>query len=87
MKAVSDDYLRCLGGLKSAEPHASVRFFSSVTGKEKRTEFGASYWVENLVSKVRYSDALQTMCKILWGEKQATAQHVLIELGPHSRFF
>jgi acyl transferase domain-containing protein len=84
MKVVSEDYLKSLEGLKTAEPRAAVKFFSSVTGEEKRSGFGASYWVENMLSQVRYSDALETLCKTQQAGTEAATQHILIELGPHS---
>ncbi|KAF1935948.1 ketoacyl-synt-domain-containing protein [Clathrospora elynae] len=85
MKAVADQYMKLLDGLEVLVPRDGVRFFSSVTGKEKTTDFGAAYWVQNLVSTVRFSDALLASC----GRTHAKigskgVMPVFVEIGPHS---
>ena len=89
MKKVSDEYLRSIAHIKAGIPRSHVRFFSSVSGIERSSGFGPSYWVENLVSKVRFSDALQQICKAGLASSSAGAStglpvHLFIELGPHS---
>ncbi|UKZ74669.1 Type I Iterative PKS [Trichoderma virens FT-333] len=79
MKLVSSDYLQQLEGLEAGSTDPSIRYFSSVTGREKFDEFGGSYWVDNLVSPVRFSDALQSLH---YGLKQVSLN--IIEIGPHS---
>lgn len=76
MRLVSDDYLVKLEGLESGTVDPAIRFFSTVTGEEKHDDFGSSYWVENLVSPVRFSTALQLLC-------QDQTSLNLIEIGPH----
>ena len=51
-------------------------YFSSVTGKSKRTGFDATYWRTNMESPVLFSQAVQ--CLI-----EQSDVH-LIEIGPHS---
>ncbi|KAI5865300.1 putative polyketide synthase [Durotheca rogersii] len=78
MKVVSNEYLARLKGLQSSSTSSSVRFFSTVTSQEKHKGFGASYWVDNLVSQVRFSDALE-----LLGKELCQGPLNLIEIGPH----
>lgn len=57
-----------------------IAFYSSVFGCLKSSGFGPEYWVENLVSPVRFSDAVQSLTTTLAG-----AQHnIFLEIGPHS---
>lgn len=79
MRLVSSDYLHQLEGLKTSSTDPLIRYFSSVTGQEKFDTFGGSYWVDNLVSPVRFSAALQSLYHEL---KHASIN--IIEIGPHS---
>lgn len=58
MKKVASEYYNSISHIKAATPKASVKFYSSVTSTLKTTDFLAQYWVDNLVSKVRFSNAL-----------------------------
>ncbi|KAI2467435.1 putative polyketide synthase [Annulohypoxylon bovei var. microspora] len=78
MRLVSDDYLSRLEGVESGSASPTTRFFSTVTGEEKRDGFGPSYWVENLVSPVRFSSALQRLCQEI-----GQTSFGMIEVGPH----
>ncbi|KAI1455311.1 putative polyketide synthase [Annulohypoxylon moriforme] len=78
MRLVSNDYLTQLEGLESRSASSETRFFSTVTGKEKFDGFDSSYWVQNLVSPVRFSSALEHLCQ----EIGQTALS-MIEIGPH----
>lgn len=78
MQLVGDEYLQRLQDLPSNECSSAIRFFSSVTEKEKSDGFGPSYWVDNLVSQVRFSGAVQLLAKRL-GRTSLN----LIEIGPH----
>lgn len=78
MKLVSPDYLDRLEGLEAGSVDPSIRYFSTVTGNEKLDGFGSSYWVDNLVSPVLFSAALQSLCQ----ESSHTSLN-LIEIGPH----
>lgn len=62
--------------------------FSSVTSTYVATErlTEADYWVTNMVSQVRFSDALTELCSSLvagLSDSSDTAQIRLIEVGPH----
>lgn len=79
MKMIANKYLEALGEIKYAEPLPSTRFFSSVTAEEKISNFEAAYWVENLTSTVRFSDALQ---KLVLADTQTL--HLILEIGSHA---
>lgn len=79
MHLVSADYLHHLDGLESGSVDTAIRYFSSVTEQEKFDGFGASYWVDNLVSPVRFCGALRNLYR---GLRQTTVN--IIEIGPHT---
>ncbi|KAL8790177.1 MAG: hypothetical protein Q9195_006504 [Heterodermia aff. obscurata] len=80
MEFVADKYLTLLSGITPMDV-SEVDFYSTVTGsKVKGLELQPNYWVTNLVSRVRFSEALISMC----GEKVADRVGTLIEVGPHS---
>ena len=84
MSAVAHKYLESLSEVKDHSSTSGIRFFSSVTGQEKTSGFGASYWVENLVSKVRFSDALEELARHSLLDCPTSVRKVFVELGPHS---
>lgn len=81
MRAVADDYRARLGALDSEDGDTSdgVVFISSVTGQHKTSGFDAEYWVSNLVSPVRFVDAVQTLAKS-WEQQR---HGFFVEIGPH----
>lgn len=86
MQAIADDYLQLMGtfssGKKLPVPHL-IHMFSTVTGKEVTEEhLTAEYWVENMVSPVRFTSGLAAMCPrstISEGNMPC-----IVEIGPHS---
>lgn len=80
MRTVADDYRARLGVLDVENNDEEVAFFSSVTGQPKRSGFGAEYWIANMVSPVRFSDAVQALGK---ARHQPGQQALYIEIGPH----
>lgn len=85
MKAVADQYRNALQGLESSETRKDVQFFSSVTGVLKTSGFGADYWVQNLVSTVRFPNALIASCEQPYtAPRSRTVPRVFLEIGPHS---
>lgn len=85
MEAVAEEYLQSLGGLQTERKSTAVKFYSSVTGDEKTSGFGPSYWVENLISKVRFREALEKLCRSLRQKSvQTSVCHNFTEIGPHS---
>lgn len=87
MEQKSQDYFRALDGLQSNCPLKDIRFISTVTASEKTENFGPAYWVENLVSKVCYRDAIKEYFRMQRDDFQpgmAQIKHILIEIGPHA---
>lgn len=96
MAPVADEYRALMGTLRAQAPEAThdggVQIVSSVTGGvlaagEMAT---AEYWVQNLVSPVRFSQALVALCTSNVAKKQLKVgggaelpvSH-LVEVGPH----
>jgi len=87
MQEASTTYLGRLNGLEVKSPLKSRRFISTVTALERISGFGPRYWVENLVSKVRYSDAILRHCHLEQGVDRplrGRAKQIMIEIGPHA---
>ncbi|KAL8707717.1 MAG: hypothetical protein Q9220_007297 [cf. Caloplaca sp. 1 TL-2023] len=83
MRTVADDYLADLGTLDVSHDNTGddkIAFFSSVTGQLKTSSFGAEYWITNLVSPVRFSDAVRAL---ITSKHQDNPQHCFIEIGAH----
>ncbi|KAK3942538.1 putative polyketide synthase protein [Diplogelasinospora grovesii] len=82
MRAVADDYgnrLGVLGSEKNPDVDGNeVDFVSSVSGTRKSCGFGSEYWTTNLVSPVRFCDAIQSLTASM------PRRHTFfIEIGPH----
>jgi acyl transferase domain-containing protein/SAM-dependent methyltransferase len=97
MQEVSDEYFSLLGSLSGYHTEASdpVHMFSSVTGNRiEDRQLDAQYWVDNLVSPVRFADAVTQMCFSRVEKGQASIQmnantgsvfsDILVEIGPHA---
>jgi acyl transferase domain-containing protein len=87
MKAVADTYLSSLAEIESSIADSSQIFVSSVTGDRKYDGFGSAYWTQNLVSTVRFSEAVENYCKFtqdLDGTDRHNNKTVFLEIGPHS---
>ncbi|CAH0023222.1 unnamed protein product [Clonostachys rhizophaga] len=95
MKLVADEYLASLGDLSSeGVEDTSIEIYSSVTGERvSEQHLGASYWVENMVSPVRFHEAVTAMCfsRVKTGRAalklNTNAENIfvdtLFEVGPH----
>ncbi|KAH8427412.1 uncharacterized protein LDX57_005127 [Aspergillus melleus] len=85
MHAVADRYRALLGQLPTENTAFSrdgeeVAVYSSVTGQRKSSGFDEEYWTANLVSPVRFTDAVQALAKA----RHRPGQHaVFVEIGPH----
>ena len=68
--------------------YPTTAIFSSVTGREIAPEVlcTSDYWVTNLVSKVRFSDALSELSNYILERRQKskTGKDLLVEVGPHT---
>lgn len=89
MLAVADSYRQRLNGRLKAQDHnaTSPILTSSVTGKEAvgNDLSQPDYWVQNLVSQVKFAGALQTMYSKLAGSDLSFVKRstFLLEVGPH----
>lgn len=85
MQAAAHVYRQRLEGLGLEERTSlagnNVTFFSSVSGLPKTEGFGTEYWITNLVSPVRFYDAIQAITKT---ECYTQLKVSFIEVGPHS---
>lgn len=87
MQVAASDYRRLLKGIESGLPSPAVRFVSSITAIEKSSEFSPLYWVQNLVSKVNFCEALDVLAKAQragQGSSALQSTHTWLEIGPHS---
>ncbi|KAK2761770.1 polyketide synthase [Arachnomyces sp. PD_36] len=78
MEAISTRFSEAISDVTGNEPQQTVRFFSSVTAAESNAELGMSYWVENLVSPVRFSEALEALV-----DSSGSPHLTFVEVGPH----
>ncbi|RYP39906.1 hypothetical protein DL767_002025 [Monosporascus sp. MG133] len=89
MLAIADEYRQRLSELEVVpwEKRKQVAMFSSSYGTAREVTAGddlsADYWVNNMISCVRFSDALAKLCTEVVGEATGSVD-VLVELGPHS---
>jgi acyl transferase domain-containing protein len=95
MKEVALEYLERLTPLNQGYQYTHpVGMISSVTGGNyTASEISkASYWVENMVSPVQFSQAVENMCKkspksvtkkLNRSHRSAVAVDYLLEIGPH----
>ena len=88
MKLVESTYLTSLGDIQPRLIKDGISFNSSVTGhKLTGFELNASYWAANLVSPVRFSEALMKTSSLHAGSstrESATNSTTFVEIGPHS---
>jgi acyl transferase domain-containing protein/NADPH:quinone reductase-like Zn-dependent oxidoreductase/NAD(P)-dependent dehydrogenase (short-subunit alcohol dehydrogenase family)/acyl carrier protein len=83
MQRCAEKYLLDLDKLDHGDADPSVIYVSSVTGMRKTSGFEPAYWVENLVSKVRFNDALSYALQTDQNSTKAVRK-VLVEIGPHN---
>ena len=83
MKAVAQPYRDALAGMGTvvSKTQRPVRMVSSVTGAEidDATLASPQYWVDNMVSPVRFSDAVAASL----GSMAPASAPLLLEVGPH----
>ncbi|KAK7743244.1 Type I Iterative PKS [Cytospora paraplurivora] len=85
MHAVADEYRDRIsevaeGTVVLAGDGIDIRFVSSVTGQPRTSDFDAEYWVSNLTSPVRFSDAVSTLGRI---HHRPGVRPFWVEIGPH----
>lgn len=82
MTPVANQYASLLGEVKP-KPDARVEFHSSLKGHEVEPgTLDTLYWVCNLTSQVRFSEAFTSLCEPKGDSKRGV--DLVIEIGPHS---
>lgn len=84
MQRVAQDYQENIGDIESSDVKEGVIFYSSVTGAIKSNGFGSDYWTSNLVSQVKFSQALTLLRNDQVKEDSNMDMGLFIEIGPHS---
>ncbi|KAF4992917.1 hypothetical protein FGRMN_6861 [Fusarium graminum] len=84
MQRVAQDYHEAMQNIEYSDVKSGVTFYSSVTGTVKSTGFGAEYWRDNLVSQVKFSQALTLLRDDQLRNEQGMDTSVFVEIGPHS---
>ncbi|KAF7445064.1 Polyketide synthase module protein [Pyrenophora tritici-repentis] len=84
MQCVAEEYQEAIGSIESSNVRDEVTFYSSVTGAIKSTGFGADYWTSNLVSQVKFSQALTMVRDDQIKHNTKGDVSVFVEIGPHS---
>lgn len=87
MHLIAEEYLQLMGNLfygrRLAVPHY-VHMFSTVTCEEVKAEhLPAQYWVDNMVSPVRFTSGLAAMHTSNKTSESDALPHI-VEIGPHS---
>lgn len=86
MLVIAEDYKEKMGALEAASRTPSTRMVSSVTGKRVRPAdlTKAQYWVDNMVSPVRFSEAVAVLTQQSSTLKAGSAGSItdLVEVGP-----
>ncbi|KAK0129169.1 polyketide synthase [Cadophora gregata] len=78
MRVIESQYLQAISDVRTKESSAGRTMFSSVTGTSIRCEqLGPEYWAQNLVSPVRFSEAVQSLLR-----SKAVKANVILEIGP-----
>lgn len=83
MKMVAGEYLESIAHIKARDPDPAIKFYSSVLVAQKTDGFGAQYWVDNLVSPVRFGNALDLLCRTELAGIEPPPLTLFTEVGPH----
>lgn len=96
MNDIAREYLERLSNINEESPRdvlgRTTKMISTVTGEPISPSLvsSAQYWVDNLVSPVRFVDAVQLMAKVQWNTRfKLDTQNLrpvydVIEIGPHA---
>ncbi|RDW90908.1 hypothetical protein BP5796_02073 [Coleophoma crateriformis] len=87
MDLVKSHYLSAMKDLQPCTKLSGVTMISSVTGKPiGPRELDASYWAQNMVSCVRFTDALEKAVQLpgIAGQSPTHTVDAVVEIGPHS---
>ncbi|KAK5989446.1 Highly reducing polyketide synthase easB [Cladobotryum mycophilum] len=83
MKIVEDFYYENIKDIQPKPSKDGVQMASSVTGKLiQGEELDPKYWVQNLVSPVRFSDGLSKALQLAGTEASLGTEGLIVEIGP-----
>lgn len=95
MLQIVTNCLHSFGSLKPSESASDIHMISSVTGSilTRKRSCEASYWVENIISPVLFTSAIERLCrdtissirkKLDGSHRERFAVDHIIEIGPHA---
>ena len=87
MEIIYGEYVEALAAIKPRKFEESTRMISTVSGEDVDGEdLEKTYWARNLISPVRFSEALEKVLRLHISDNQELEQHQLaiVEIGPHS---
>ena len=92
MQSIAKDYLESLQHISTTKPTSNnnIRMFSSLTGRLIDSEdLGPQYWVDNMTSSVKFSQATRSLVDFSTSKRQRRGTEkpfvdCLIEIGPHA---
>lgn len=90
MKLISDAYLNSIEDINIiTDSDSGIVMFSSVTGQAiDSNQLGPQYWVDNMVSKVKFSQAVQSLVGFTPGKTRRrdlkSFVDIMVEIGPHA---
>lgn len=87
MSIIADEYLLRMGTLETKRTRLAIPMISTVTGAPVKSSVLSTgkYWVDNLVSPVKFSDAIQILTQKSPTLKVGMGNITdLVEIGPHA---
>ncbi|KAL8808019.1 MAG: hypothetical protein Q9182_000297 [Xanthomendoza sp. 2 TL-2023] len=89
MNYIADDYLKSIDDIAPAsnDGRDGAAMVSSVTGQiVKPHDLGPAYWVSNMISPVKFVDAMEIALARSSGQigKRLNASSAIVEIGPHT---
>ncbi|KAI1138716.1 hypothetical protein F5Y05DRAFT_403935 [Hypoxylon sp. FL0543] len=85
MQQIAEEYRAVLGSLVPRDQHSAVMMVSSVIGQRISASAvsNSQYWVDNLISPVRFADALRYVAVASPKRDKLRAMTDYVEIGPH----
>ena len=88
MSSIAEEYRASIGSIEGSLAESGVVYYSTSVNKEVFLDDlrSADYWVNNLLSPVLFTSALEGLCQSKHPDSKGSSIHpnVLIEIGPHS---
>ena len=88
MRYIAEGYRRAISDIKVTRSSPGISMMSTLTGKPISAEdLGPSYWIDNTIAPVRFSDAIETALYVAPGDRRRRKKSTIdtiIEIGPHS---